>query len=180
MRVRVLDLDGSVTMQHKLLHAQQPEVLSFRGWGPRLRLACRWGRFQRFERALKRRLPWPGPREPYLTFIGSGDFHHVSLALLRQQREPFNLLVLDKHPDWMWGVPVLHCGTWLLHAAHLPTVKRVFHLGGEVDFDNGYRWLAPWSMIRSGIRMLIPNGSAAFTRVGFFSSPATNQAAPIA
>jgi len=72
--------------------------------------------------------------EPHMTFYGSGDFHHVSLALLRRLREPFNLLVLDNHPDWMRGVPFLHCGTWLRHASLLPMGAAHLPLGGEVDF----------------------------------------------
>jgi hypothetical protein len=48
----------------------------------------------------------------------------------------------------MRGIPFLHCGTWLYHAARLPTVRRVFHVGGDMDFDNSYRWLAPWPWLR--------------------------------
>src|SRR5205823_14391349 len=91
-----------------------------------------------------------------LTFCGSGDFHHVSLALVRRLTTPFNLLVLDNHPDWMRGVPFLHCGTWLYHAARLPLVQRVFHVGGDVDFDNYYRWMAPWPLLRSGKIKVLP------------------------
>jgi hypothetical protein len=98
----------------------------------------------------------PHDARPFLSFVGSGDFHHVSLALLRRLTRPFNLLVIDNHPDWMRGVPFLHCGTWLYHAAQLPAVQRIFHLGGEVDFDNSYRWLAPWPMIRSGKIIVAP------------------------
>src|SRR5581483_4494910 len=85
-----------------------------------------------------------------------GDFHHVSLALVRRIMTPFNLLVLDKHPDWMRGIPFLHCGTWLRHALRLPGLQRVFHCGGETDFDNGYRWLAPWPEIRAGRVVAFP------------------------
>src|SRR5205823_5696000 len=91
-----------------------------------------------------------------LTFCGSGDFHHVSLALVRRLTTPFNLLVLDNHPDWMRGVPFLHCGTWLYHAARLPQVRRIFHVGGDVDFDNYYRWMAPWDLIESGKIVVFP------------------------
>jgi hypothetical protein len=93
---------------------------------------------------------------PNFTFYGSGDFHHVSLALLRRLRGPCNLLVLDNHPDWMRAVPLLHCGTWLYHAARLPHVGRIFHVGGEVDFDNAYRWLAPWRELQSGKITVFP------------------------
>ena len=42
MRVRVIDLDGSITSQDRLLRMVQPEVYDLRPWGPNLRLACRW------------------------------------------------------------------------------------------------------------------------------------------
>jgi hypothetical protein len=93
---------------------------------------------------------------PQLTFYGSGDFHHVTLALLRRQTRPFNLLILDNHPDWMRGLPFLHCGTWLWHAARLPLVRHVYHAGGEVDFDNAFRWLAPWALLRGGKIRVFP------------------------
>jgi hypothetical protein len=148
MQIRILDLDGGLLPQQALLARHRPAVISARDWGPRIRLGCRFGRFRRFERDLT---GWHGTAAdaaPALTFCGSGDFHHVSLALLRRVRGPFNLLVLDNHPDWMRGVPFLHCGTWLYHAARLPWVRRVFHAGGDVDFDNYYRWMAPWDMLR--------------------------------
>src|SRR5262249_23968060 len=92
----------------------------------------------------------PAATEPVVHFVGSGDFHHVSLALLGRLRGPVNLLVVDNHPDWVRGVPLLHCGTWLAHAADLAHVGRIFHVGGEVDFDNAYAWLAPWDRLRAG------------------------------
>jgi hypothetical protein len=153
MQTRILDLDGSVAAQETLVRRADAAVLPLRPWGPRLRLACRWGRFRSFERDLDALEAGPGP---WLTFCGSGDFHHVSLALLRRLDRTCNLLVLDKHPDWMRGVPLLHCGTWLAHAARLPQVASIFHVGGELDFDNLYRWLAPWGLLRSGKVRVVP------------------------
>src|SRR5262249_45277918 len=140
MTVRILDLDGAVVAQPQV-RAQTSCVLPLRHWGPRLRLACSFADFATFERDLARLLGGTHDRRAAVSFVGSGDFHHVSLALLRRQSRPFNLLVLDNHPDWMRRVPLLHCGTWLAHAARLPSVRRIFHVGGEVDFDNAYRWL---------------------------------------
>src|SRR5205823_5520334 len=133
--VRILDLDGGVARQRRLA-ALASRTLPLGEWGPRLRLACGWRSFRRFEEALARAAGAPGDDRPGITFVGSGDFHHVSLALVRRLRRPCNLLVIDNHPDWMRGLPFLHCGTWLYHAARLPHVCRVFHVGGEVDFDN--------------------------------------------
>lgn len=156
MRTRILNLDGGIVRQTLLTRRTRAAVLPLREWGPRLRLACRHGSFARFQKRLARYLGSQYDTEPFLSFIGSGDFHHISLALLRRLRGPFNLLVLDNHPDWMRGVPLLHCGTWLWHAAHLPGVQRIFHLGGAVDFDNAYRWLAPWPLLRSGKIVVAP------------------------
>jgi hypothetical protein len=153
MRVRILDLDGSVAQQSRFLVASSAEVIPLQDWGPRLRLACSFGRFRHFEESLSRCLDNDGP---LLTFCGSGDFHHVSLALVRRIATPFNLLVLDKHPDWMCGIPFLHCGTWLRHALHCPLIRHVYHVGGDLDFDNAWRWLAPRDELRRGKITVFP------------------------
>lgn len=152
MRIHCLDLDGSLIAQPGLFEADQ--VTPAQDWGPRVRLACSFRRFRQFEQSLTER--WPDPA-PQVVLYGSGDFHHVSLALLRRLRRPCNLVVIDNHPDWMCAVPFLHCGTWLYHAARLPHVGRVFHLGGDVDFDNAYRWLAPRQLLRSRKTVVFPS-----------------------
>jgi hypothetical protein len=154
MRVQVLDLDGSIRQQQEILRQYEPRVVPLGDWGRRIRLGCGFRRYSRFEEALTHHLG--RVEEPVATLYGSGDFHHVSLALLRRHREPFNVLVLDNHPDWMKGLPFLHCGTWLYHAARLPLAKRVFHVGGNVDFDNAFRFMAPWGFLRSGKIRVIP------------------------
>jgi hypothetical protein len=156
MRVQILDLDGAIPPQEAVAAGLRPEIIPAAAWGPYLRLACGFGRFRQFERTLATLRPAGGGDVPSLTLYGSGDFHHVSLALVRQLRGPCNLLVVDKHPDWMRRVPFLHCGTWLYHAAQLPQVQKVFHVGGELDFDNHYRQLAPWPELRSGRITVFP------------------------
>jgi hypothetical protein len=155
MKLRILDLDGGLTVQ-TALRRQRPEVVPCQGWGPRIRLGCSFGRFRRFEASLSGRLGQSCETSGWLTFVGSGDFHHVSLALVRQLAEPFNLLVIDNHPDWMRGVPILHCGTWLWHACRVPHLRRIYHVGGDVDFDNAYRYLAPWSALKDGRITVFP------------------------
>jgi hypothetical protein len=168
MDLRILDLDGSVTAQRRLLR-HGPAVHPAGDWGPRIRLACSFARFRRFERDLADRLGTPNDDAPPLTLYGSGDFHHVSLALVRRLTRPFNLLVVDNHPDWMTKLPFLHCGTWLYHASRLPLVRNVYHVGGDVDFDNGFRWLAPWRQLRAGQITVFPAvrryGGAGWDRV---------------
>ncbi len=156
MQTRIFDLDGSLVRQKLLLRRSGAVILRMHEWGRYIRLACSHRKFAAFERQLARLAGEPVDARPFLTFVGSGDFHHLSLALLRRLTGPFNLLVIDNHPDWMRGVPLLHCGTWLYHAAQLPGVQRIFHVGGEVDFDNAYRWLAPWPLLRSGKIIVAP------------------------
>ncbi len=151
--IHILDIDGSIAPQTLAADARLAPR-SLHDWGPALRLACSFRRFGKFEQQLAQ---WHRAEDlPAITLIGSGDFHHLTLALLARLTTPFNLLVLDKHPDWMRGLPFLHCGTWLYHAARLPNVQRIFHLGGDIDFDNGFRWLAPWSLLRSGKIVVMP------------------------
>jgi hypothetical protein len=156
MHIRVLDLDGSLPLQDEFVARCKPTVLTAREWGQAIRLACSFGRFRRFERELTSLFQDTNEAQPAITFYGSGDFHHVSLALVRRLSMPINLLVLDNHPDWMRGVPFLHCGTWLNHASRLPGIGRIFHVGGDVDFDNYYQWMAPWGLLRSGKIIAFP------------------------
>jgi hypothetical protein len=156
MRVRILDLDGSLPLQPGLVARCRQSIFSAQEWGPSIRLACSFGRFRHFERDLDALFQRESEAQPWITCYGSGDFHHVSLALVRRLTTPINLLVLDNHPDWMRGVPFLHCGTWLYHAARLPGVRRIFHIGGDVDFDNYYQWMAPWMMLRSAKIIVFP------------------------
>jgi hypothetical protein len=152
--LRVLDLDGSLPPQFPLRDGESTPVADLRSWGPRIRMACGIRASAAFANAVADRLGRE-PR-PRLTLFGSGDFHHVTLALLQQVSGPFNLLVLDKHPDWVRGVPFLHCGTWLARALRFPNLGRVFHVGGDLDFDNHYAPFAPWRELRSGRVRVIP------------------------
>lgn len=148
MGLRVIDLDGSLTSQSTVWN-HCPQLISASDWGPKIRISCSNKRFQDFERVLADRIGSLVDPEPQVSLYGSGDFHHVTLALLRRLTTPFNLFIIDKHPDWMVGMPFLHCGTWVSHALQLPGLQNVFHLGGDLDFDNSFRWLAPWKALRS-------------------------------
>ncbi len=154
MRVRILDLDGGVTAQAALA-SDDPAIVHLSDWGPEIRICSSFARFRRFERALAERMEGDDPG-PEIRFCGSGDFHHVTVALLRQIREPFNLLIVDKHPDWVGHAPLMHCGTWVNHALAHPQLVRLVHVGADLDLDNAFRWVAPWWALTSGKAVTIP------------------------
>ena len=89
MHARVLDLDGSITSQDDLVKRLGPTVLRADSWGPRIRMACRFARFRLFENALSVAIGSSQELDPVVTLFGSGDFHHVTLALLRRLTQPF-------------------------------------------------------------------------------------------
>lgn len=156
LHLRFLDLDDGLAQQHALHQEYSSTTLPLRPWGERIRLGCSFRRFRAFAAELNRAIECPSRAELPVDMIGSGDFHHVSLALLRRQQRPFNLVVLDNHPDWMRGVPLMHCGTWLWHAARDPLVQTIIHIGGNVDFDNYYLPLAPAALVRHKKILVIP------------------------
>jgi arginase family enzyme len=165
MHVQVLNFDGSLLAQEQLLQSQRPDLIDLGTWGPHLRMACSFKRFRQLERVLERLLRRVDG--PSLTFLGSGDFHHVTLAMLRRISEPFVLLMFDNHPDWMRGIPFLHCGTWVRHALDLPNLQQVLHIGGNTDFDNWWRLLAPSREIQAG-KIVVAPGARTF-RGGFWN-----------
>ncbi len=126
----VLDLDGSVQ------GLPEAQVLALRQWEEAIRFGCGWGAWRRLDSVLHD--VWP---DQYGTaLLGSGDFHHLTHLLVARVpvTEPFDVVVLDNHPDNMrfpWGI---HCGSWVHHVAALPQVRAV-HVLGICSGDIGWR-----------------------------------------
>lgn len=103
----------------------------------RIRFASRWSDFKTLNDALHDLLPdRHGP-----IFLGSGDYHHISLLLLERLRnrlrdKRLNIVVVDNHPDNMRFPFGIHCGSWVSHAANLPFVEHV-HVVGITSNDIG-------------------------------------------
>ena len=71
------------------------------------------------------------PNLNQFSLLGSGDYHHLTLALLHQHQTPLTLVLFDNHPDWMRPPHQYHCGTWIYAAARLPQVARIVIVGLE-------------------------------------------------
>ena len=153
MRARILDCDGSLFAQDRLLESLDPDLHDLRTWGPVLRRRCSARLFQDFEQSLFAECD--GSCGPWLTFLGSSDFHHLGLALLHRRETPFNLLVLDDRPDWASGGTSVGCANWLRHALAYPQLQRVFHAGGNSGFE-GARHTVPRCALEEGRIVLFP------------------------
>lgn len=123
------DIDGSISLQNRLASALD-EIVDLRSEQKRLRL---WAKkkhlavFQKSIETLRKRYT-----QPWLTFLGSGDFHHLTLLLLEtlpKEVHPITLVLIDNHPDWFAPFPQYHCGNWVSGALRLPWVRSVLMVG---------------------------------------------------
>ncbi len=135
----VLDIDRSVGPLPGRL------VLPLEHWQESIRFGCPLADLRRFRTMLDELLP----AEYGTVFLGSGDFHHLSWPLIARLRPaaPFQVVVLDNHPDNMRFPFGVHCGSWVRRVALLPQVSHVHVLGiTSPDIGGGHAWenyLAP-------------------------------------
>lgn len=136
-----LDVDGSISLQTNL-SSKVLEVVKLNQLENKLRL---WANKNGI-RALKQVINELRERyaNPWLTFIGSGDLHHLTLLLLESLPEkfkPLTLIVLDNHPDWFTQPPVFHCGNWVSGAVKLSWVESIILVGQDSDDLKGINFL---------------------------------------
>lgn len=124
-------------------------TLDLRSWQEAIRFGCSLSTFSTFTDTLNQLLP-----EDYGTaLLGSGDFHHLSWPLIErlQARGPFQVVLLDNHPDNMRFPFGIHCGSWVRRVALLPYVSHV-HVVGITSGDIGlsHAWEQYWMPILKG------------------------------
>jgi len=135
MHIVAYDFDGSLVMQQPLLESQgiQLSLQSMRQFERSVRLWASPAVFRKMSLALQ-----PLADERAISLIGSGDYHHVSLALIARFTKPLTVILFDNHPDWMRPPHQFHCGTWVYSLARLPQVQRVVIIGlesGDIEAD---------------------------------------------
>ena len=131
----VLDIDHSVGPLPDGL------VLPLEHWQEALRFGCSLATLRRFGTVLDEVLPV----DHGTVFMGSGDFHHLSWPLIARQpvdqHKPFQVVVLDNHPDNMRFPFGVHCGSWVRKVALLPQVSHVHVLGiTSSDIGSSHAW----------------------------------------
>jgi hypothetical protein len=164
LQVRVINLDNALLEQTELLEEYKPHIVDVTKWGPPLRMDCNFRQYWRFEQELAQAIGADVDtvdlenKGPLISFYGSNDFHHLTLALFRRIRQPCNFVIFDNHPDYVEFYPGLHCGCWLNHVIQLPTVQQAFHFGGySGEFEDPWlRWETPWKHMKEGKLAVFP------------------------
>jgi hypothetical protein len=131
MRLRLLDIDGSLPVQPELadeVARGQAQLIDLRRLERPLRLWASRAELDRLVDHLAGLAPPPGDG-PMVTFYGSGDYHHLAAPLLEAVAEPVTVVHFDNHPDWIRWPKTWNCGGWVSRALDLPQVARVITLG---------------------------------------------------
>ncbi|MFA6130448.1 MAG: hypothetical protein WC731_05665 [Candidatus Omnitrophota bacterium] len=121
--IRILNFDNSIIRQPKLLSQYTAKVFDFTGLASSARLFMPEAVRQRIADSLI-------PQEKnFPTFLGSGDFHHLSEILTSQINEPVCLIVFDFHPDWDILPPRFGCGSWVAQALKNKHISKCLLIG---------------------------------------------------
>jgi hypothetical protein len=144
MKPLVLDFDQSV----EPLPGEQR--IDLHAWQERIRFACTRGELNSLKDVVDPELL----HQPGITFLGSGDFHHVSYLLIEHQarlHKGLQVIVFDNHPDNMRYPFGIHCGSWVWHVSRLPFVSRVHVVGiTSKDVELTHAWENHFRNLYSG------------------------------
>jgi len=132
--IRILDFDASVNKQKNLLRKYPHQIVNLQDLAPSARLWMNG----RVKNAVVRRLRATSARG--VTFIGSGDFHHITPLLLDELQEPVTLIVFDLHPDWDILPPRFGCGSWVSEALRKKNIVQCL-LFGVASEDITFPWI---------------------------------------
>jgi len=149
--VRILNLDQSVIQQTRLITQYHPEVINLVGLGPESRF---WMN-QATRRVMQSRLSQSSTGR--ISFLGSGDFHHLSQLLLELCFEDFVLIVFDLHPDWDSLPPRFACGAWVSQSLKNINILQAILLGvSSEDISTGGIQSADLSLLENNRLQIYP------------------------
>lgn len=123
--ITILNFDQSVESQQSLLNIPH-ETVSVDDI-PSTKKFCEWNALNQIRQRLSRR------GQKGITFVGSGDYHYVSYALLSEIEQPFSLILFDNHSDMLDSPSqnLLSCGSWVKNALSMPNLKKVIVIGAH-------------------------------------------------
>ncbi|MBY0404317.1 MAG: hypothetical protein K2X66_10500, partial [Cyanobacteria bacterium] len=145
-------LQGNLTPYLEHVADLRNQELNLRLWANELGLGKFRGAIEDLQRLY--------PSAPWLTFLGSGDLHHLTLVLLEAFQEkfgPFHLVLIDNHPDWFKEKPKYHCGNWLASVLEMTQLQSATLVGQDSEDLRGTNFgTAPLKDLYSGRVKLYP------------------------
>ncbi len=131
--IRILDFDGSIVKQQNLISRYKTEIIDLKGLGPAVRLWMNKKTKNEIEERIR------GSTKDSITFLGSGDFHHISSILINQFYKPFSVIIFDFHPDWDTLPPRFGCGSWVNQVLKSKNIEKFILIGvSSDDISSGY------------------------------------------
>ena len=134
-----------LNFDHSVLAFARDEIRIFlEHWQEKIRFGCTWHAFSELEKTLTGLIP-----DKYgCVYTGSGDYHHLSLYLIKKlvQKRGFgpnalNVIVCDNHPDNMRYPFGVHCGSWIRSLCAMESIRRVHVVGiTSADISARYAW----------------------------------------
>ena len=178
MRLNFLHLDDALMRQAEFAKAgaaRGARDIDLRQLGPNVRLWAREPEWQELTGLLARDLPGLESGEPVVTWMGSGDFHHVTALLVellaKERGVPITVVAFDNHPDWVNMPSAVHCGSWVKHILDRKIADRVVGLGmTSSDFSWPEPKRAGLDAVADGRLVLFPINDAASIVWGNYGS----------
>ncbi|MEA3489647.1 MAG: hypothetical protein U9R44_04840 [Candidatus Omnitrophota bacterium] len=121
--IRVLNFDDSVVRQEKLLAVYKAEVIELKDIAPEARF---WLSGKTGDEITRRVSSFS---KSSVTFLGSGDFHHISNILINAVEGPLTVINFDFHPDWNIFPSCLSCGSWVTETLKNNSVVKFVLVG---------------------------------------------------
>lgn len=121
----ILNFDDSIG---EIAHSSS---INLTDWQELIRFGCSFANYNKLANLLNEQLP----KQVGTVLMGSGDYHHISLLLIKRlkdqlkSKQQLQVIIFDNHPDNMRYPFGIHCGSWVSHAAKLPFVSHVHVIG---------------------------------------------------
>lgn len=130
--IRILDLDSSLIRQEGLLKGYRNQIIDLKDIGPAARMWMPGGIRERIKETIS------SSDKSAVTFLGSGDFHHLSSILIGEFQQPIGVIVFDLHPDWDILPPKAACGSWVSSVLKSDNIRKLLLIGTSSEDISGF------------------------------------------
>lgn len=129
--IRILNFDDSIIKQKNLLSQYENKALDLKDLG----MSARYWVSPKVRSLIESRIQ--NSARNSITFIGSGDFHHITELLVAKFNEPISVISFDFHPDWDTLPPRFGCGSWVSEVLKRKNILKFVLLGvSSKDISN--------------------------------------------